>query len=306
MIERNLIIDAISRHAPEDGTFECGLPGVTLIRWSRPILPMPVVYRPTMCIVAQGKKRAMLGSEVFIYDQSRYLVASVDLPVMGSVIEASVEKPYLCLQVDLDIKVLAELSVEFAEKPSQGTASTAGLMLHESDPGILHAAWRILSLLDKPDDIRALAPLATREILYRLLTGPDSGPVRRLLNSGSRLKQISRAIVWMRENFRENWSIEDAADVANMSRSAFHSNFKAITLLSPLEFRTQLRLQEARRLMLSEDLDAASAGFEVGYSSPSQFSREYRRAFGVPPSKDKTEQRYMHIPHFQVPSGASA
>ncbi|MGE7370340.1 AraC family transcriptional regulator N-terminal domain-containing protein [Neorhizobium sp. NPDC001467] len=305
MEERTLIINAIMRHAPSDGTFECGLPGVTLIRWSEPFLPMPVVYQPTLCLVAQGRKQAMLGSQTYVYDRSRYLVASVDLPVMGSVIEATASAPYLCMQLDLDMVELAELAVQFPKEASDGPGS-AGLLLHETDPGILNAAWRLLQLLDTPKDIRGLSPLATREILYRLLTGPSSGPVRGLLDSGSKLKQIARAIVWMRQHFRQNCPVEDAAEVANMSRSSFHLHFKSITLMSPLEFRTQLRLQEARRLMLTEDFDAARAGYEVGYSSPSQFSREYRRVFGIPPSRHKHEQRYIDIPHFPLASAGMA
>lgn len=300
MQERALIVEAINRHAPSDGTHECGLPGVTLIRWSEPFLPMPVVYKPTMCFVAQGRKQAMLGSRTYVYDKSRYLIATVDLPVMGAVIEASVTEPYLCMQLDLDMGELAELAAQYPKEEFDNSSS--GLLLHETDPAILNAAWRLLKLLDSPKDIQALSPLATREILYRLLSGPSSGPVRGLLNTGGKLKQIARAIVWMRQHFRQNCPIEDAAEVANMSRSTFHVHFKSITLMSPLEFRTHLRLQEARRLMLTENFDAASAGFEVGYASPSQFSREYRRVFGMPPSKHRNEQRYIDIPHFSLGS----
>lgn len=279
------IVDIITRHAPRDGTFECRLPGVKLIRCSHPTLPMPVIYEPTLCLVAQGRKQAVLGQSAFIYDKSRYLIASVDLPVMGSVIEASAEEPYLCMQLDLDTVELAELAIRYPSKSPGKSRPPAGLLLNETNAGVLDAAARLLGLLDTPDDIDAIAPLALREILYRLLTGPGGDVVRHMAQAGTHLHQIARAIVWIRSHFREACPIEAAAEIAGMSRSTFHAHFKAITLMSPLEFRAELRLQEARRLMLSEGLNAASAGFQVGYSSPSQFSREYVRVFGMPPSK---------------------
>lgn len=286
MTDQDTIIALISRHAPRDGTVETAVPGLKLIRCSQPTLPMPVIYEPTLCLVAQGRKQAMLGKTAFVYDRARYLIASVDLPVMGSVVEASAEAPYLCLQLDLDTVELAELAIRYPPKEAPRPRALSGLLLHDVDSGVVEAAVRLLRLLDRPEDIDALAPLATREILYRLITGPGAASVRHMARAGTHLSQIARAIVWIRARFREACPIEDAAEVAGMSRSAFHAHFKAITLMSPLEFRTQLRLQEARRLMLSERLDAASAGFAVGYASPSQFSRDYVRVFGLPPARD--------------------
>ncbi|MFP5076999.1 AraC family transcriptional regulator N-terminal domain-containing protein [Rhizobium sp. YIM 134829] len=293
MSDQDPIIDLIRRHAPADGTFETSLPGVKLIRCAQPTLPMPVIYEPTLCLVAQGRKQAMLGKTAFVYDRSRYLIASVDLPVMGSVIEASAEAPYLCMQLDLDTVELAELSIRYPQKAPVRQPRSSGLLLNDVDPGVVEAATRLLRLLDRPEDIDALAPLATREILYRLITGPGGAAVRHMAQAGTHLSQIARAIVWIRARFREAFPIEQAAEVAGMSRSAFHAHFKAITLMSPLEFRTQLRLQEARRLMLSDNLDAATAGFTVGYASPSQFSRDYVRAFGLPPAKDTQRLRQV-------------
>lgn len=280
-----ILTDVLRRHAPEDGTFASPLPSVKLIRCSTPTLPMPVVYEPTLCLIAQGRKQAMLGRTAYVYDPARYLLASVDLPIMGSVLEASAEKPYLCLQMDLDMAILGELALRFPQPGGTQERAAPGLMLHDTPPELLDSAVRLARLLDTPEDIEALAPLTVREILYRLLVGPSGPALRQMAQAGSRLSQISRAILWIRENFRDACPIEQAAEIAGMSRSSFHAHFKEVTSMSPLEFRTRLRLQEAQRLMVGDGLDAASAGFSVGYGSPSQFSRDYARMFGLPPAR---------------------
>ncbi|WP_107676002.1 AraC family transcriptional regulator [Agrobacterium sp. LAD9] len=285
MKSEHAIEATIARHAPHDGTFETQLPGLKLIRCSETTLPMPVVYEPTLCLVAQGRKQAVLGQTSFVYDPSSYLVASVDLPVMGSVIEASKDKPYLSMQLDLDTVELADLAIRYPSEQHAPINGPIGLLLNKVDEGIIDAASRLLALLDTPRDIDALSPLAKREILYRLITGVGGAAVRQIVQAGAHVNQIARSIVWIRKHFRETCSVEAGAEVAGMSRSTFHAHFKAVTNMSPLEFRTQLRLQEARRLMLSEGLDAATAGFQVGYASPSQFSREYGRVFGMSPAK---------------------
>jgi AraC-like DNA-binding protein len=280
-------VAAIARHAPVDGIHDTFLPGVRLIRSSSPTMPMPVLYERTLCLVAQGRKRAVLGTTAFVYDPAYYLVASVELPVTGAVIEASPDRPYLCLSLDLDMVVLGDLALRH---PSVGDddlrdADTA-MALNRTTPQLLDAALRLTELLDTPADIDALAPLVTREILYRLLTGAGNRIVRRMARGDSRQNQIARAIVWLRAHYARDCRIDEMADVARMSRSTFHAHFKAVTSMSPLEFRTQLRMQEARRLMVAEGMDAASAGYRVGYESPSQFSRDYARLFGVPPGRD--------------------
>lgn len=285
------LVDLIGRHAPGDGTFTCPLPGVKLIRASAPTLPMPVIYEPTVCIVAQGRKQAALGRTRYIYDPARFLTASVDLPVMGSVIEASEAKPYLCLQLDLDVAELADLVLRHPPPAGAPIAPAEGLALNDISPALLDAAARLLGLLDTPNDRDALAPLIMREILYRLLTGPGGGVIRQKAQADSRLNQVSRAILWIRTRYRESCRIEEVAEVAGMSRSTFHEHFRAITSMSPIAFRTQLRMQEARRLMVSEAADAANAGFAVGYDSPSQFSRDYARLFGAPPARDAERLR---------------
>ncbi|QSI28458.1 helix-turn-helix domain-containing protein [Variovorax sp. RKNM96] len=280
------LIDIVSRHVPGDGIHDSPIPGVDLIRSSTPTMPMPVVYEPTLCLIAQGRKRVMLGTTAYVYDPARYLIASVDLPVMGSVIEASEAAPYLCLALDLDMTVLSDLALRHSLPDESDSAPDAGMALNDTTPELLDAMVRLVSLLDSPADIEALAPLVTREILYRLLVDPRNSIVRQLARADSRLSQIAKAISWLREHYGQACRIEDIADLAGMSRSTFHAHFKSVTSMSPLEFRSQLRLQEARRLMVAEAMDAAGAGFRVGYESPSQFSRDYVRMFGAPPAKD--------------------
>lgn len=283
--------ELIARHAPTDGFFDTPLGGVTLIRWSTPTEPMPVIYEPTVCLVAQGRKRASVGTTTFVYDNARHLIASVGLPVMGSVIQASEEEPYLCCQVDLNVGELAELVLRHPTVAADAEIPVSGLTLGDTSSEMLDAACRLVGLLDTPGDIAELAPLARREIQYRLLTGPAGAIIRSMTRGESRLSQIARAILWLRKHYREACRIEEAAEVAGMSRSRFHLHFREVTALSPIEFRTQLRMQEARRLMVAEARDAASAGFEVGYESPSQFSRDYVRLFGIPPARDADQLR---------------
>ncbi len=252
---------------------------------------MPVIYAPTLCLVAQGTKQAALGATVYRYDPAHFLVASVELPVMGSVITASASRPYLCLQLDLDASELSDIAIRYPASTKDAATRPAGLTLNRVTPQLLDAAIRLLALLDSPYDIDALAPLTIREMLYRLMTGPRSSVVRHMAQANGRLNQIARAIVWIRAHFRGPCPIENAADVAGMSRSTFHVHFKAVTTMSPIEFRTHLRMQEAQRLMVSNALDAASAGFQVGYGSPSQFSRDYARIFGMSPAKHAIQLR---------------
>lgn len=285
------LTDILSRHTPGDGTHPSPMPGVSLIRSSTPTMPMPVIYEPTLCLVAQGRKRAVLGTTAYAYDPASYLIASVELPVMGSVIEASAEQPYLCLRLDLDMAALGELVIRHQAPQPAVESLNAGLSLNRTTPALLDAAIRLAGLLDTPEDIEALAPLTIREILYRLLTGESGAVMRQMARADSRLNQIARAILWIRTHFRDACPIEQAAETAGMSRSTFHAHFKAITAMSPLEFRTHLRMQEAQRLMVGGAMDAASAGFSVGYGSPSQFSRDYARIFGMPPARHASRLR---------------
>lgn len=280
----------VARHAPADGFHGTPIERLSLIRSSGPSLPSPGIYQPSLCLVASGAKRVTLGDRIYCYDASRYLIVTVDLPVLGHVIEATPEVPYLCVRLDLDLVTLGQLMIDCGvSAPPPGFAP--GLVVHDADPALLDAAVRLLRLLDAPGDIGVLAPLAEREILYRLLTGEEGLVLRHIATMHSRLAQVSRAITWIKRHFRAPFSIEAVAREAGMSPSALHEHFKAVTAMSPLQYQKQMRLQEARRLMLGQALDAASAGFEVGYESPSQFSREYRRLFGLPPASDMVRLR---------------
>lgn len=284
--------DLIARHTPTEGMHASPIPRLTLIRFSGPTMPTPSVYDPALCLVAQGSKRAMLGDRIFVYDAARYLLVSVDLPVVGHVIEATPDQPYLCFKLDLDLVALGQLVVD-SGAPPPAPGYVPGLALFDTDPAIIDAAVRLLRLLDRPDDVPVLAPLIEREILYRLLTGDHGAMLRHIAMAQSRLAQVGRAIGWIKRNFQAPFSAEAVAAEAGMSPSSLHEHFRAVTTMSPLQYQKQLRLQEARRLMFVEAMDAATAGYRVGYESPSQFSREYRRLFGAPPASDASRLRAM-------------
>jgi len=284
------LADIISRHLTFDSIEPCALPRVKLIRSTTTTASMPTIYEPSLCLVAQGRKQVVLGHLDYVYDGSQYLVASVDLPLLGSIIEASKERPYLCVSLDLNVEVLSELLLEHGIDAPAAT-SKPGLALSTTTSDLMDAVVRLLRLLDTPEDIPALAPLAEREILYRLMNGEQGEMIRHIANAESRLNQISKAIIWIKNHYTESFSIDQLAQEAGMSNSSLYEHFKAVTTYSPLQYRTRLRLQEARRIMVSDAMDAASAGFKVGYESPSQFSRDYVRVFGAPPMQDALRLR---------------
>ena len=281
----------IAQHCHERRT-ATAIPRVGLVRTDTPTLPVGVVYQPMLYIVAQGAKRTLLGDSIVEYAAGQYLVVSVDLPITGSVTQASPEAPYLALSLELDPAVLADmlLSLPGTAKEAQ-EAPLPGLAVSPVTPDLLDAAVRLLRLLDRPVDIPMLAPLAEREILYRLLTGAQAPMLRQIALAHSRMAQVGQAIGWIRSHFAEPLRIDDVAQRANMSASTFHRHFKAVTAMSPLQYQKQIRLQEARRLLLAGQTDAASIGFTVGYESPSQFSREYARMYGQPPLRDAVRLR---------------
>lgn len=284
------LAEIIARHAPADGIHASALPRLSLVRSCTPTQAVPAVYRPSLCIIAQGRKQVELGGRSYVYDPEKYLTVSVDLPLVGSILQASRDRPYLCLALDLDLSTLTELMLQRAPETAPGPVGPA-LGVSQVEAGLLDAALRLTRLLDTPGDAPVLAPLAEREILYRLLSGAQAPMIRHIAAAESRLARVSRAITWLRRNYARPFSVERLAADAGMSPSSFHSHFKAATTLSPLQYRTRIRLQEARRMMVAEGMDAASAGFAVGYDSPSQFSRDYRRLYGAPPLKDAVRLR---------------
>jgi AraC-like DNA-binding protein len=282
------LVERIARALPEDGAIDI-LPDLRLARSSKPTEPVHAVYQPALCLVAQGRKQAMLGEEVFRYNPGSYLIYTVDLPLTFQVEEASTERPYLGLRLNLDPSLVASVMVESGIEPKKGDGRMKAMDVGLIDANLLEAAVRLLRLLDAPPDQfdrKVLAPLITREIVFRLLAGGQGARLSHLLASGGYTRRISRAIGYLRENFDRPLRMDDIAHELGMSVSGFHHHFKSVTSMSPLQFQKQIRLQEARRLMIGEDLDAASAGFRVGYEDPAYFSRDYKKLFGAPPQRD--------------------
>jgi AraC-like DNA-binding protein len=276
---------AIKRHAPVDGTHDTAVSALWLYRSSAPSDLAAVVYEPALCIVAQGAKEVILAGETYRYDPAHSLLVSVDLPVSARVVDAAPDRPCLVVRSTLDPAVVGELLADGPPVPSP-SAPVRGLAVSPVEPPLLDAVTRLVTLLDSPQDIGALAPLVLREITYRVLTGPLGPRLRQVASAGASAQRIARAIRWLKDNFADPLRIAALARHVRMSPSALHLHFKSVTALSPLQYQKRLRLQEARRLMLGEGLDAAEAAFRVGYESPSQFSREYRRMFGAPPRRD--------------------
>jgi AraC-like DNA-binding protein len=275
----------VTRLTPREGIHPSAIPALTVIRSNSPSVPTPSVYDPSLCIVVQGRKRAVLGDDVYYYDALNYLTVSVTLPAIGHVLEATPEKPYLCLRLELDARMIGELLLQVGR--SAVPASTdRGLYVARTSPQLLDAVLRLTRLLEQPRDAAILAPLVLREIHYRVLTGELGHRLRELCVVDSQVNRVARAIELLRKRFTESLRIEDLAAAAHMSESSLHHRFKAVTAMSPMQFQKQLRLHEARRLMLTEGLEAAAAAHRVGYESPSQFSREYRRLFGAPPRRE--------------------
>jgi AraC-like DNA-binding protein len=285
------IAAAITRHAPDEGLQATPLERLWLVRSSVPTMPMPNVYRPLVCIAVQGGKEVVLGDQVFHYSPGRYGIVTHDLPATGHVIEASRDKPYLSFVLDFDPVALAELALRVPPPPGPPPPAPLGKIVADADADLLGAALRLLRLLDDPQALPVLAPMAEQEILYRLLTGPHGPRMRQITSGQGSVAQIGRAIAWIRQNSRERLSIRQLAAAAGMSPSSLHEHFRAVTAMTPLQFQKQLRLQDARSLMLADGLDATTAAFRVGYESPSQFSREYRRHFGEPPARDVARLR---------------
>jgi AraC-like DNA-binding protein len=276
----------IEQFTDGDGVHMTAMPRVVLIRSSVRTEDIHALQKPAVCFVAQGRKRVVAGQSVLEYDPAKYLVATVDVPVVGQILQASADAPYLCLRLDLDAATLGALILETGMQSGENNQPGPALSLSQLTPELLDSAIRLVRLLATPRDIPILAPLAEREILYRLLTGEQTDKLWQVAFAESKLQQVNRAIGWIQRHFREPFSIEAVAAEARMSPSTLHAHFKAVTSMSPLQYQKQLRLQEARRLILSQSLDAAVAGHAVGYESPSQFSREYKRIFGAPPARD--------------------
>lgn len=266
------------------------LPGLMIHRAEAPSGPMSGVYEPMLCLVLQGAKEVLIGDQVLRYDPQGYFIASLDLPATGRIVEASAARPYLAVSLRLSRDGLAALLPGVPAPPERPDAQTQGFAVSPVTRDLIDPWTRLLALLDAPGDIPVLAPLIEREILYRLLQGPQGGVLRQIATGDSRLSRVRRAVEWIRIHFDRPMRIEDLADLAGMSAASFHRHFKAATAMSPLQFQKTLRLQHARSLLITSP-DVGRAGYAVGYESASQFSREYARHFGAPPARDAVRLR---------------
>jgi AraC-like DNA-binding protein len=279
----------ITRHTEGkgDGFHQTSIDRLQFARESSVARTLAAVSAPMLAIVVQGKKAALVGEETYDYGTAQYLILSVDLLISGSIIEATSAQPYLGFKLDLDPRQLGEIiTAQTSIIASKKETSIRGFFVSTADAPLLDCALRLTKLLDTPQDIPMLAPMITQEIYYRLLMGEQCEAVRQIATSGSNMQRIAQVIQHIKTDFTKRLRIEDLADRANMSPSSFHYHFKQVTSMSPLNYQKQLRLLEARRLMLVEQSTAVNAADLVGYESPSQFSREYARMFGAPPIQD--------------------
>jgi AraC-like DNA-binding protein len=277
----------IDHHTPSVGTHDTAISSLKLFRYDGESQPIYSVYDPALCVVAQGSKLVMLGQECYHYNPASYLVASVNLPIAGQIIQAAPQQPYLSLQLNFSTDQIVEIIKASPSEWGHKEGAERGLLVSQTSPSLLDAVLRLVRLLDTERDIPVLAPLVIREILYRILQDEQAGAsVRQFAVAGSHAERIAKVISLINRDFAKPLRIDDLAFAANMSPSSLHFHFKEVTAMSPLQYQKQVRLQEARRLLLLDIPEVANAGFQVGYESPSQFSREYGRMFGLPPLSD--------------------
>lgn len=284
------------RHAPAAGTYQTAIPSLSLMHAVQPSAPFESVYKPSVCIVAQGAKLSTLAGQIYRYDSSAYFLTSVQLPVASSIVEASPSVPYLGLKLCFKPEMIVEIamqaaSLRSAREEASRVESHRGLSVQQTSSALLNAVVRLVGLLDTPGDIPVLEPLIIREILYRIVQDQPSGSLEQFGIHGSHAYNIAQAIRIINRQYDRMLTVEQLAKSVNMSVSAFHKHFKLVTAFSPLQYQKSVRLHEARRLMLAEGTQVADAAFRVGYESPSQFSREYARMFGKPPMLDVQQLR---------------
>lgn len=293
--QQSQLISLLNKHSYKEELQTTAIKDLKFFKLSEPSNKLPVVYNPSICVIVQGKKSVMLEQEIYFYSVFDYLAVSVDLPVVGQVIEASKEKPYLCIQIDIDLHLLSELIVRIDKKLDTNKRTYRALFVGKLDQLLSDCMLRLVKLLDSPNDITILAPIFMKELYYRFLNSEHGYKIAQIAITGSNMQRIAKVIEILKNNFSKTISIEDMANIANMSPSSFHQHFKEVTSMSPLQYQKRLRLLEARRILLSEMGDAANTSYRVGYESPSQFSREYSRMFGASPIKDINNIRQKSI-----------
>jgi AraC-like DNA-binding protein len=283
---RRELAERIALFAESSERLVTAIPGVVLVRRTAPTAPCSGTYQPSVIVVAQGSKRVDLGQRSFVYDESRYLLTALDLPIVSQVVEASATRPLLAMAMKLDMSLVRELlsreEVDVRATASEHHAMVTGQVTSQ----LLSASIRLLDLLSTPRDIPFLSDLIQREIVYRLLSGPEGARLGAIATLGDQSHKTAKAIAWIRDNYTKPLRLDDLAQIAGMGVSTFHHHFRVLTNMSPLQYQKQLRLQDARGRMLVDGLDASTVAFNVGYESVSQFNREYSRFFGLPPLRD--------------------
>jgi AraC-like DNA-binding protein len=287
---REELVERLARAIRDDGTAE-PLPGLRLRRASAPTGLGHGVSFPSFCVIAQGSKELLLGDSLYRYDPAQYLISTAALPIASRVVEASPERPYLGIVLKLDSTLVGSVLVEAGHRAPRNSTAVTAIDVSALDASLLDAVVRLVRLLESPAEARFLSPLVMREIVYRLMLGAQGGRLHQIAALGGATHRIAEAVERLRNDFDQPLRIEDLAQELGMSVSGFHHHFRALTAMSPLQFQKQLRLQEARRLMLGEGLDATSAGYRVGYGNASHFTREYKRLFGEPPMRDVEQLR---------------
>ena len=280
------IAGSISKALDRAAELSTEVPGLTLYRNTAPTAPNPCSYEPSLLLIPQGKKRVDLGKQSYVFGESTFLLTSIELPIVSRVCVASVEKPYLAFFLKLDMGMVRDVFHTEEVKVSAAPVGTRGMVLGEATLGLLTPCSRMVELIGNPQDVPFFSKLLHREIIYRLLQGPQGDRLRSVATLADHNYRTAKAVTWLRENFEKTLSVDELASMTGMSRSTLHHHFRGLTAMSPLQFQKQLRLHAARLKMPTEEINAASAAFEVGYESPSQFNREYKRLFGKPPMSD--------------------
>lgn len=298
--QRRELLQIIEKFTPADGTYDTQVPGLRLIRASRLSEPVYSVYEPSLCIMAQGSKVVMLGQEVYQYNTNSYLTASAHLPITGQVMEASRETPYLSLQILFDMNQILDVIQASGEAIRARSEASRGLKVSRMNDTLLDAVLRLVKLVETPQDIPLLAPYTIREIIYRLLQNECNTSLKQFAVTGSYAQRIAGVVEKLNRDFAKPLRVDELAAEARMSASSLYEYFKEVTGMSPIQFQKHIRLQEARRLLFSGSIDAAEAAFQVGYESPSHFSREYARMFGLPPVRDVRRLRSSLVDEMTV------
>jgi AraC-like DNA-binding protein len=291
---REELAERIARAVRDDGSVDV-FPGLRLSRLSAPREPLHSVYEPVFCVIAQGSKEVFLGDERYVYDPAHYLLVTAELPLVSRVREASPARPYLGLRLDLDASLVGSVLLEAGHVTAQRQSAVRAVNASPLDAGLLEAALRLVRLVDQPAEAPFLAPLITREIVYRLWRGAQGDRMRNVAALSGQAAPIALAIERLHRDYAQPLRIDHVAHDLGMSVSGLHHRFKAVTAMSPLQFQKRLRLQEARRLLLVEGLDAAHTAYRVGYNDASQFNREYKRLFGLPPLRDVERLRITTV-----------